>query len=194
MTLEALVTTYGYAAIFVGTVLEGETILVLGGVAAKVGYLKLGWVIVSAFLGSMAGDQFYFYIGRRYGSALLGRYASWHVHAGRAERLLDRYGTVLIVSFRFLYGLRSITPFVIGMSRVSARRFALLNAFGAAVWACALGTGGYLFGHVLEVVLGNIKRYELEVLGSLAAVGTLIWLVHVVRVRRSASRRRADRE
>ena len=57
MSLEHLIDAYGYLAILAGTFLEGETILILGGVAAKLGYLDLPWVIVCGFTGSLIGDQ-----------------------------------------------------------------------------------------------------------------------------------------
>jgi membrane protein DedA with SNARE-associated domain len=40
MTLESILDPYGYLAVLVGTFLEGETILVLGGFAAHRGYLQ----------------------------------------------------------------------------------------------------------------------------------------------------------
>ena len=61
---ENWVTHFGYMAILIGTFLEGETILVLGGFLAHRGYLHLPWVIASAFAGTFAGDQLYFYLGR----------------------------------------------------------------------------------------------------------------------------------
>ena len=56
MTIESFIETYGYAAILIGTFLEGETILVLGGFAAHRGYLSLPWVIVAAFAGTLSGE------------------------------------------------------------------------------------------------------------------------------------------
>ena len=55
-----MIENYGYAAILVGTFLEGETILVLAGLAAQLGYLTLSGVILAAFLGSLSGDQLFF--------------------------------------------------------------------------------------------------------------------------------------
>ena len=57
MSLQQLITDYGYLAILMGTFLEGETILILGGFASHRGYLELPWVVVSAFIGTLAGDQ-----------------------------------------------------------------------------------------------------------------------------------------
>jgi len=60
MPLDRLIDTYGYWAILVGTLLEGETILLLGGFAAYQGYLALPWVILAAFIGAFCGDQLFF--------------------------------------------------------------------------------------------------------------------------------------
>jgi len=181
--LESLITTYGYIAIFLGTFLEGETILVLGGFLAHRGYLALSGVMAAAFLGSLAGDQLFFYLGRRHSAWILSRRRSWRAKIERVHRLLHRYHTPVIVGFRFFYGLRTVTPFVIGMSPVPAGKFLALNALGAAVWAVLIGSGGFLFGHALQLILGNIKRYELAILSAMAAAGLLIWAGHFLRAR-----------
>lgn len=77
----------------------------------------------------------------------------------------------------FLYGLRTVAPFAMGMSPVRTVKFVLLNALGAMVWAIAVGTGGYLFGNALEVMIGNIKHYELQAFGAIAVIGAVIWAV-----------------
>lgn len=179
MSLEELISTYGYAAIGIGTFLEGETILILGGFAANRGYLELPWVIVSAFLGTLFGDQLYFYIGRIKGRDLLERRPHWKAKSEKARRLLNRHQVWLIVGFRFLYGLRTVTPFLIGASNVSPMRFLVFNALGAALWSVIIGVLGYLFGGALEVIVGDIKKYELLVFVILASIGAVIWLVHI---------------
>lgn len=184
--LESIIDTYGYLAIFVGTFLEGETILVLGGFAAHRGYMALPGVILAAFIGSLCGDQLFFSLGRNHSQRFLSKRPSWKVRIDRARKLIDRFGTPLILVFRFLYGLRTVLPFVIGMSPVPTMKFIILNALGALVWAVAVGTGGYLFGNALKVVIGNIKHYELEVFGLIAAAGILIWIIYLYR--RKASR------
>ena len=178
MTLETLINTYGYASVLIGTFLEGETILVLAGFAAHRGYMHLPWVIGAAFAGSLLGDQLFFLLGRVYGEKLLSRYPSAKIRAAKVQRMLDRFRTPLILVFRFLYGFRSITPFVIGMSTVPIGRFILLNAAGAAVWATTVGTGGYLFGSALEIFLGNLKHYETRILLAICMIGVSIWVIH----------------
>jgi membrane protein DedA with SNARE-associated domain len=91
---------------------------------------------------------------------------------------MNQFQTPMILSFRFLYGLRTLAPFVIGMSPVSFKKFILLNAAGALVWAVAVGSGGYLFGHALEIFVGKIKHYEVKVFAMIALIGLFVRTVH----------------
>jgi len=84
----------------------------------------------------------------------------------------------MILSFRFLYGLRTVAPFVIGMSPVSVKKFILLNAAGALVWAVAVASDGYFFGRALEVFIGKLKHYEVQVFVMIALLGLLVWTAH----------------
>jgi len=185
MTIAQVVQDYGYPAVLVGTFLEGETILILGGLAAHLGYLSLKWVVACAFVGTLFGDQLFFLLGRRHGQAVLARFPSWKPRAERVFAILERHQNILILGFRFVYGLRTVTPFAIGVSNVSYVRFAALNLIGAAVWASLIGLGGFYFGQALEAILGNVKRYEIALGGVIVAIAVVLWLIRFVRQRRS---------
>jgi len=190
MSLEQLVATYGYAAILIGTFFEGETILVVGGFLAHRGYLELPWVIGSAFAGTLCGDQLYFYLGRSKGMELLERRPRWQAKSEQVLGLLRRHQVPLILGFRFLYGIRTITPFLIGARGVAPLRYAALNAAGSAVWAVAIGIAGYLLGQALETLLEEVKRYELWILGVIAGTGAAVWVGHWWVARRRAGAKR----
>ncbi len=184
MTAEQLIITYGYLAVFIGTFLEGETILILGGFAAHQGYLDLAGVMAAAFAGSLLGDQLYFHLGRRNSRLLLRKRPEWKQRMERFRRLLDRHTTVIILAFRFLYGLRTVGPIAIGTSSVSFRRFLVLNAIGAAVWAVAIAAAGYAFGGAVEVIISDIKRYEHIVAGAVAVAAIVLFIVRAIIRRR----------
>jgi len=193
MTFESIIEHYGYAAIFIGTFLEGETILVIAGFLAHRGYLELGWVIAWAFFGTYAGDQLFFYIGRSRGMALLDKRPHWRLRSQRVFDLLERHQVLVILGFRFLYGLRTVTPFLIGMSGVRPLRYLILNGLGALVWAIAVGGLGFVLGQALELFLQHIKRYEIMILATLFTVAAAYWLYHWQRERgqiKSKSRER----
>lgn len=182
--LSELIAKYGYLAVFVGTFFEGETILVLGGFAAHLGYLELPYVMLAAFAGTFLGDQLYYFIGRRWGVRLLDKRPRWRDRSAKAMALLHKYDIVFILSFRFIYGVRSVSPFVIGMSGISPMRFMPLNLLAAFIWAVAVGLLGYVFGEVFKHYLDEVKRYEYYILAGIAGIGLLLWLRNLLRGRR----------
>jgi len=146
----------------------------LGGVAAQFGSLDLLMVILSAFVGSAAGDQLYYYIGRWKGRALLDAFPRWKPSADKVMYHIKKHQNLIMLTFRFFYGLRNATPFVLGITRVSTTRFLLLNLTGAAVWAISFALCGFLLGEAHERIMG--KRYGLVLLGVLTLIFMGIWL------------------
>jgi membrane protein DedA with SNARE-associated domain len=184
MTLESAVMDFGYPAIFLGTFLEGETILIIGGFAADRGYLSLQYVILAAFLGSLFGDQLYFLLGRYKGLSILVKFKNWEKRTARFQALMDRYGTFIILIFRFMYGLRTVAPFAIGLSNVTMRKFVILNIISAAVWATALGVLGYIFGRAFETVLRHMKWMELVLIALLLCISAAVFVIKRIRNRK----------
>ncbi|HWQ31482.1 MAG TPA: DedA family protein [Blastocatellia bacterium] len=180
MSFESLTIHYGYPLLFAGTVFEGETFLLIGAFLAHRGYLNLPLVMLTCFLASFATDQGWFLVGRNRGSAFAARRPRWQRRLQRVQKLLDKYGLLLIIGFRFAWGLRIATPFVIGASGFSRRRFLLLNLIGGLVWALVIGLAGYVFGHALELLLADLRRYELWIVLALLSGGTAVWLWCIV--------------
>jgi membrane protein DedA with SNARE-associated domain len=175
MTLGTLIETHGYWMLAVGCLLEGETVLILAGFAAHRGYLNPVAVLAIASTAGFLGDQFYFWLGRRHGAAVLARWPALAQQAGRVQRLVTRYHEAVIIGLRFAYGLRIAGPILIGTTPVPAWRFGLLNALGAILWAGLIGALGWMFGHVAEVVFAEIRQIEGWLLLGLAAAGALVW-------------------
>ena len=187
-SLESLIADYGYWAILIGTFLEGETILVLGGIAAQQGLLDLRLVMAAAFFGSYAGDQLAFVIGRSFGARILDKKPKWKAKADYLLSKSPRFLNVWMVIFRFFYGLRNPTPWVLGSSReVTFKRFLLLNGIGAFIWAIGVAYGGYAFGLLIEHFMGHMKTASLIILAALAVIVPVgIWLWRKRRGRRKA--------
>lgn len=176
MTIPELIQSYGYAAVAVGTFLEGETVLLLAGAAASRGHLSLPAVIAVATLASFAGDQLFFQLGRLYGRSLLERFPSLQQGTARARALLARHDVPVVLSIRFLYGLRIAGPIAIGMSGVSWRRFLVFNLLGAIAWALVIAGVGYWSGHALARLFAALDADELWLFAALLLVSLSAWL------------------
>jgi membrane protein DedA with SNARE-associated domain len=165
-----------YLAIFVWTFLEGETIVLLTAAALSGGIINLNvWlVLLAAFLGSFSGDQLWFAVGRRYGAGLMARWPSLGDKSCGVFRLLDRYNDLFILTFRFIYGLRNISPFAIGMTHVSRKRFLALNALAAVTWANAFVWGGFFLGRAMDKYLGQASQLALGVVVLAIVTGWIL--------------------
>jgi membrane protein DedA with SNARE-associated domain len=190
MSFEQLIADYGYLAILVVTFIEGESIVILGGLAVHLGYgLELQWVIASAVAGSFSGDQCWYYVGRHWGPKIIARRLSWQEGAAKVYAHLHRHQYWLILTFRFYYGLRNVTPFVVGSAHVPRLRFFALNLIGALVWAVAFAYVGYFLGEASKLFIADFKRYGLYVFLAVVAAGFLVWVFVLLRHRRKAQER-----
>jgi len=175
-TLEQLVTSYGIVAVFVGTFLEGETIVVIAGFLAHQSILNPYAVAFSAFGGSFFGDQLWFYIGRRHSRH---RYVTRITKRPVFDKVLSAitdHPKKFILTFRFIYGIRTISPVAVGLSKVPASEFLVLNAIAAAIWAAAVTALGFLFGQVAQTFLGDLKAIEYKILGAIGGAVVLFIL------------------
>jgi membrane protein DedA with SNARE-associated domain len=170
--------THGYWVLFVGTLLEGETILIVAGFLAFQGYFHIAGVMTIAFAGSFLGDQAYFYLGRRHGRMLLKRFHFIARRLREALRLIEKYGSFVAFISRFTYGFRIILPIILGITRLAPRTFLLINLASALAWSVLFSSAGYLFGKSASLFLDNISQYEHYLLLALVGIMVLIWLFH----------------
>ena len=178
MSPEQLLHEFGYLAVFIGTFLEGETILVTAGFFAERGYLQIVTVMIVAAAGAYAGHVFWFWLGRTRGVRLLDRFPKLRKHFGKGIRIFERYGAPAIFITQWLYGLRITCAVIIGISRISALKFLLYEAVTCIVWGIVIGAAGYYFGRAVEDVLGRAAHVERWGLLILILAGLSMWLYH----------------
>lgn len=180
MTLETLIAQYGLAALFVGAGVEGESVVMLGGLMVHRGLLPYWPAIAAAAGGTFLADQAFFLLGRKFRDHPRVRTLMARPAFARAAAIFARHPTAFVFAFRFLYGLRIASPLAIGTTALPAVRFLLLNALAALLWATIFVTLGYWFGLGLEAAFGRFRAIEhllLIGLGAAAAVALLGWLV-----------------
>ena len=184
MPVEALLERFGYLAVFVGTFLEGEAILVMAGFFAKRGYLNIVTVTVVAFFGAYLGHIFWFWLGRVHGVKLLDRFPKMKLHFGKGIRMFERYGAAAIIITQWLYGIRITCAVIIGISKIPLLKFLVYEAISCLIWAIVIAYAGYYFGAAVERVLGKAAHVEKYALAVIIAVAIGMWLYHQWKERR----------
>ena len=166
MSLISLINSYGYAAVFLGGIFEGEAVLVLGGLAAYGGFLNLPFVFLFALAGAMASDWSLFFIGRYKGKKVIERWPKIKNIMLKPQKLIDKRAAFISFALRFMYGFRIVVPLSLGMSAVRTSVFLFFNTLGSILWVLTVGISGYFFGDILEIFLGKLKHYEFKIIIS----------------------------
>lgn len=168
---------YGYIVLFGWSILEGELGLVMAGIMSHTGDMILPVAIIVGALGGFVGDQIYFYIGRFNKSYIHDKLRSQRRKFAIAHLLLKKYGWPLIFVQRYMYGMRTIIPMAIGLTKYSGRQFALINFISAIFWASLTIIPAYYYGEELLKLLAWIKAHwyfaiplALSIIGSIALV------------------------
>jgi membrane protein DedA with SNARE-associated domain len=170
LALEALIARYGLWAILAGAGVEGEAVVVTGGILAHRGLLPLWGVGIAAAVGSCVIDQLWFFAGRYFRDYRWVQLIAARPAFARVLGVLERHPTRFIFSFRFIYGLRTVIPIAIGASAVPVRRFVLINMIAAAIWGPLMAVIGYFFGKAIDPLLQN-SHWALWVLGGAVLIG-----------------------
>jgi membrane protein DedA with SNARE-associated domain len=168
-----------YAIAFTWAFFEGETFVLFGGLAAAQGLLD-PYLFLSVTTGSFCGDPCWFHLGRRFGPLLLRRFARWRSRVAGPLASLDRHDAWFILGFRFVYGIRNVSSFAIGLSTVTWRRFTALNLLGSALWAASFVAAGYFFGGMLGLAVGDVaENLALFVLAGCAIAFIAMRIAHL---------------
>ena len=156
--------TVGYILLLLGSFVEGESVVLTAGFFSFKGYLSFPAIVLIAFLGSTFADQLLFFFGRIYGPGMIERKPKLRDKAHKAFDLLHKYHIWFILGFRFIYGIRTVSPFIIGASGISIKRFAILNVIAAAIWSLLSCSGGYLLGYFfadeLEYAISQAIKFQ----------------------------------
>jgi len=167
-------TNYGYIAVFFAAMIEGESIVLAASIFASQGKLQIQHVAMAAFLGTLIADQTLYLIGRVFGPKVYTRFPNLKQKSRRITELLEKYTTVFIMSFRFIYGIRILSPLVIGAANIPPRKFMILNFIAAVVWAVLSCAAGYFLGEIIFYYLEKIQgvfKYGAIILLSMVIIG-----------------------
>lgn len=179
MTVEMLIARYGLPALFLASGIEGEAVVVTGGLFARQGLIPLVPAMLCASGGSFFADQLLFTLGRRYRDHPRVKRIAAKPAFARALRLLEAHPNKFIFGFRFIYGLRTVSPIAIGASKIGRRRFVALNAVAAALWGSLFTVAGYVFGEAIEHAFGRVRAatHMWPVVAGLFVVAAVIAIV-----------------
>jgi len=134
-------------------IVPGETMVIVGGVAAGQGNQPILLVIACGAIGAFFGDNLAYLIGRRFSD----RVNVWADHRVKRRSRLDAAGRqikirggMLLLTARFIPGGRSILTISSGLTKQRWSWFAAWVAVATTIWATYAGMIGFFFGQAFE--------------------------------------------
>lgn len=184
---------YGYIVLFAWSILEGELGLIMAGIMSHTGDMFLPFAIIVGALGGFVGDQIYFHLGRYNKNYIVTKFHSQRRKFAIAHLLLKKYGWPLIFLQRYMYGMRTIIPIAIGLTKYSARDFAIINFVSAIFWACLTIIPAYYYGQEILNILKWVKGHWFIAIPIILIVVNVI-IISMNRLEKNLLEKRRERQ
>lgn len=178
--------TYGYIGIFLYSLGGGMVALVGAAVLSFMGKMDLTLSISIAFVANATGQVMLFYMARYQKGMMLEGIRKHRRKLALAHMLMKKYGSWIILFQKFVYGLKTLIPIAIGLTKYDFKKFLVLNILSSAVWALVIGLGSYYFGGALVKVAGMVGEKPWIAPLILISVASLLWFYLTQATKRKA--------
>jgi membrane-associated protein len=166
-------------ALFVGFVLPGETLAIIGGVTASLGHTHLSVILLIVVLAAIVGDSVGFEIGRLFGPKIMAHrfFDKRRKRLDSAQDFLRRRGGAAVFLGRWTAFFRAVMPALAGLSRMKYRVFLPWNAAGGIAWGSTMVVAGYLAGESYHRVEKWLGRGAAIIVAIIVLVAIAVWAV-----------------
>ncbi|HET9154230.1 MAG TPA: bifunctional DedA family/phosphatase PAP2 family protein [Solirubrobacterales bacterium] len=180
---------------FVGLVVPGETVMLLGGAVAGQGAIDIYLLIAVAWFSAWLGDTTSFFLGRRLGRNFVldhgPKVGISHERFEKVEDYFGRHGGKTIFIGRFISLVRAFAPFIAGSSGMRYRDFVPYSILGTGLWASAHILVGYFFSRSIETAGKYAAKGAFLLATLIVVVVAVVWLYR--RFREEENREKAVR-
>lgn len=166
---------YGYVVLFLYSFGGGFLALMGAGVLSYTGHMDLSTSIIVAFIANFIGDLILFYMGRYNKKEVM---AYMHKHKRKlalSHILMKKHGSWVIFLQKYVYGIKTLIPLAIGLTKYDLKKFAILNLIAAALWSVVIGFGSFMAGGAIQSAYEVIAQRPWIAPIVLISMIALIW-------------------
>jgi membrane protein DedA with SNARE-associated domain len=167
--------TYGYIVLFLYSFGGGFIALMGAGVLSYTGHMDLEIAILVAFVANFLGDTMLFYMGRYNKKDVMGYLHKHKRKLALSHILMKKHGSWVIFLQKYVYGIKTLIPLAIGLTKYDFKKFTVLNFFASAIWAVAIGVLSYMAGDMIKSAYEIIAERPYIAPIALLSIIALIW-------------------
>lgn len=157
--MEELIKEWGYVALFLYSFGGGFVGLVIAGVLSYAGDLNIYICMLVAGSSNFIGDQFLFYMARTNKAYAKDTIAKYGRKVAYAHLLMRKYGSTVVFIQKYIYGVKTLIPLAMGLTKYSYKKFTVYNIFATSLWAVVIGYTSYLAGEIILTLAEDYKYY-----------------------------------
>lgn len=146
--------TYGYIILAFYSFGGGMLALAGAGILSALGKMDITISIFIATISNFAGDTFLFYLSQMNKKEVLKYMRKHRRKIAYTNLLMRKYGWMAVFIQKYIYGVKTLVPIIMGLSKYDFKKFVIFNLFASIVWGVVVGLGSYFFSSAVKQLLG----------------------------------------
>lgn len=162
--MEEFIKDWGYLALFLYSFGGGFVGLAVAGVLSYAGDLNIIISIFVAGISNFIGDQFLFYMARTnkiYAKDTMKKYGR---KVALAHVMMRKYGSSVVFLQKYIYGIKTLIPLAMGLTKYSFKKFTVYNIFASVLWSIIVGYASFMMGEIILSYANEYKYYGIGVI------------------------------
>ena len=147
--MEQFIQDWGYIALFLYSFGGGFLALAIAGAFSFDGTLNIYITVIVAAVANIVGSQFLFFMAKNNKNYAQNMMNNHKRKVALVQLLFRKYGLFVIIIQKYIYGIKTLVPLAMGITKYSAIKFSIFNALAAVLWACVIGYASFTAGEYI---------------------------------------------
>ncbi len=173
--MEDFIRDWGYLALFFYSFGGGFLGLAIAGVLSYAGDLNIYISVLVAGISNFVGSQFLFFLARKnksYAQEIIKKHGRKIAYT---HLLMKKYGSFIIFIQKYIYGIKTLIPLAMGITKYSAIKFSTINIFASALWSVIIGYCSFIAGEYILKVADEFKYAGILIIILLIIIISLVF-------------------
>lgn len=171
-----LIIKYGYIILFLYSLGGGFVALIGASVLSWAGKMDLTLSIIVATSANFIGDSLLFYLTRYQKSSMASYIKKHNRKIAYINILMKKYGSIILILQKYIYGIKTLVPAAVALTKYSFLKFNIYNAIGAIIWGISIGFLGYFSGEFIVNAFDKLSQYPYIAPIFIVTIFTILWI------------------
>ncbi|MBU1667043.1 DedA family protein [bacterium] len=151
--------TWGYLALAFFSFGGSLIVVAAAGVLSFMGEMNLGISLIIATFFNYIGDMFLFYLGKYHKEDIKPYFEKHKRKIALSTLIMRKYGVWAIFIQKFLYGIKTLVPISMALSRYDFKKFGFYNLLASPFFVAVIMLSAFYAGETIKTLFESFKEY-----------------------------------